>query len=283
MEDDDGGQSLIAAGIRAVTSADAKQNQLQKELVEVQNRLLQLSRGWVVDPDTNLDREKRLAAAKKVHRLARRRRSRRSTTACTPCRNRCASPTARRCSFPTAATRRAAARGDPLPRQLHNFLHEWATVAVPKRFEAYCNAPQGGRALAGSQRRQRLRPLSSRLSLHGEGVRRVGGRVQPVVNLKTRDEAARRRARRKYVRIILNDYVLNPGPSQAPLPLDEAVAAGRQRSSAEQDFSRFGLMASFVERWAKRLPQALALGAGEHVKLPPGNGALIHILEPYDK
>ena len=42
-------------------------------------------------------------------------------------------------------------------------------------------------------------------------------------------------------------------------------------------------MAPLVERWAKRLPQALALGAGEHVKLPPGNGELIHILEPYDK
>ena len=66
MKDGDGGQSLIAAGIRAVTSADAKQNQLHKELVEVQNRLLQLSRGWVVDPDTNVDREKRLLAAKKV-------------------------------------------------------------------------------------------------------------------------------------------------------------------------------------------------------------------------
>ena len=41
-------------------------------------------------------------------------------------------------------------------------------------------------------------------------------------------------------------------------------------------------MASFVQRWARRLPLALALGAGEHVKLPPGNGQLIHILEPYD-
>ena len=66
MRDGDGGQSLIAAGIRAVTSADAKQDQLQKEIQEVQNRLLQLSRGWVVDPDTNIDREKRLMAAKKV-------------------------------------------------------------------------------------------------------------------------------------------------------------------------------------------------------------------------
>ena len=69
--------------------------------------------------------------------------------------------------------------------------------------------------------------------------------LQPVVNLKTRDEAARRRARRNYVRIILNDYVLNPGPSQAPMDRRPDSQA-EQRGVGEQDFSRFGLMASFV-------------------------------------
>ena len=42
-------------------------------------------------------------------------------------------------------------------------------------------------------------------------------------------------------------------------------------------------MASFVKQWAKRLPLALALGAGEHIKLPAGNMELIHILEPFDR
>ena len=41
-------------------------------------------------------------------------------------------------------------------------------------------------------------------------------------------------------------------------------------------------MGAFIQQWAKRLPLALALGAGEHVKLPPGNMELIHILEPFD-
>ena len=45
-----------------MTTADDKQNQLQKEIVEIENRLLQLARGWVVDPDANVDREKRIAA-----------------------------------------------------------------------------------------------------------------------------------------------------------------------------------------------------------------------------
>ena len=35
MRDDDGGLSLIAAGIRAVTTAEEKQNQLAKEIDEV--------------------------------------------------------------------------------------------------------------------------------------------------------------------------------------------------------------------------------------------------------
>ena len=40
-------------------------------------------------------------------------------------------------------------------------------------------------------------------------------------------------------------------------------------------------MASFVQQWVRRLPLALALGAGEHIKLPPGNKELIHLLEPF--
>ena len=101
----------------------------------------------------------------------------------------------------------------------------------------------------------------------------------PVVNLKTRDEAARRRARRKYVRIILNDYVMNPGPSIAAIESDDPA---KKKPDGEEDFSRFGLMANFIQRWAKRMPLALALGAGEHIKLPPGNMELINMLEPFD-
>ena len=99
------------------------------------------------------------------------------------------------------------------------------------------------------------------------------------MNLKTRDEAARRRARRKYVRIILNDYVMNPGPSIAPL---ESGDPTKKKPDGDEDYSRFGVMSNFVQRWAKRMPLALALGAGEHIKLPPGNMELIHMLEPFD-
>ena len=143
MDDNDGGQSLIAAGIRAVTSADAKQDQLQKELVEVQNRLLQISRGWAVDPDANLDREKRLAAAKQVldwlaaddeavyHRVAALQES-----LCV----------AEGEEMPIAdcGDAQGRRRGEALSRQLRDFLQEWANVAVPKRFEACSSGREQG-------------------------------------------------------------------------------------------------------------------------------------------
>jgi len=111
---------------------------------------------------------------------------------------------------------------------------------------------------------------------------------------------ARRRARRKYTRIIVNAFVMNPGASLAPIASPQKVVEGQAAqppqgdgrdnlsrsetaTSDEESFERFGLMASFVRRWALRLPQALASGAGEHVQIPPGNADLINILEPYEK
>ena len=70
----------------------------------------------------------------------------------------------------------------------------------------------------------------------------------------------------------------NPGPSMKPV---ESPETDEQKEGGD-DYGRFGLMRSFVERWITRLPLALALGAGEHVKLPPGNSQLIKILEPFE-
>jgi hypothetical protein len=78
----------------------------------------------------------------------------------------------------------------------------------------------------------------------------INDQLQKVVNLKLRDESAKRRARRKYVGIMLNDYVMNPGPS------DERITAIENEAGVEE----FGLMSSFVNRWASRLPEFLAAG-----------------------
>jgi hypothetical protein len=100
----------------------------------------------------------------------------------------------------------------------------------------------------------------------------VGAEELEVVGLKLRDEAAKRRARRKYVRIMMNDYVMNPGPDERPLV--EADTAGDDQ---------FGLMAPLVSRWRTRLAAALAEGAGLEVHVPPGNTELHELLEPYNE
>jgi len=289
MRDDDGGLSLISAGIRAVTTADDKQNQLQREIVEIQNRLLQLSRDWVVDPDANIDREKRIAAARKVvdwlvsdeavvyYRVHALQESLGVQDGDELHLADCTDISSRR-------------HGDPLPRHLREFLHEWATAAAPKRWEEYISShDDGGPWLDPNDLSTFTRYLRDYL-LTEEVFEELIERLGPVVNLKTRDEAARRRARRKYTRIIMNDYVMNPGPSMTPIKSPQKTtqeAEGGDGESTEpgrsEEYKRFGLMGSFIQRWIERLPQALALGAGEHVQIPPGNPELMEILEPYEK
>jgi hypothetical protein len=254
-------------------------DELQQRINEVRNRLLQLSRGWVVDPDANIDREKRIASARNIlqwlgedagavysrvyalqQSLAIREGDELELADCGE-----------------IVSKR---HGDPLPGQLRGFLHRWATVDVPKRWEETTSVREDGAPWpdAGELNSfvRYLRDYLLTEDVLGELSRQLG----PVVNLKTKDEAARRRARRKYVRIIVNDFILNPGPSMTPM---QAAELAEQPETPQDDVERFGLMASFVARWASRLPEALARGAGEHVNIPPGNGELVKILDPFEK
>jgi len=281
IKDDDGGLSLISGGIRAVTTAEDKQNQLQKEIDEVRNRLLQMSRGWVVDPDTNVDRERRIAAGKKVVDWLM------SNTEAVYYRVHALQESlsvanGEELQIADCVETQSRRHGDPLPRQLRTFLHEWATVAAPKRWEEYCNAHREGEPWLNPDDVTAFTRYLRDYLLTETVFDKLIGDLTPVVHLKVKDEAARRRARRKYARIILNDYVMNPGPSTAAIKPQEP---GRPEKPGDggPDYGRFGLMGSFVKRLCERLPLALALGAGEHVKLPPGNTQIIRILEPFDK
>ena len=280
MRDDDGGLSLISAGIRAVTTADDKQNQLQREILEVQNRLLQHARGWVVNPDANVDRQRRIDVGKKVLDWLE------EDAGAVYWRVYAIQETLSvqegdEMELADCGEIAGKRHGDPLARFLKGFLHEWATAAVPKRWEEYVAAHEEGAPwIDAGELNSFARYLRDYLlteAVFGEIVRRLA----PVVHLKIKDEAAERKARRKYVRIILNDFVMNPGSAMTPMKAEELADEGDDDEDGR--FALFGLMAGFVRRWANRLPQALALGGGEHVPIPPGNAELIHILEPFDK
>ena len=278
VRDDDGGLSLISEGWREVTTAGKKQDQLEAGIDEVYSRLWQLATGWVIDPDANTERDRRLGVAnrvldwltadsyavyERVHglqealglhdgdqwRLA----------------DFADLPIDIRIERPDSLERR-------FPQHLQEFLHEWATIAAPKQWDAYVASRAAAGPWLGPEDFSALtRYLRDYLCSPGV-FEEVCRQLLRVVGLKLRDEAARRRARRRYVRILLNDFLLTPGPSDAAL-----VPGG------DDDQARFGLMAPLIRRWRSRLPAALAQGAGAEIRIPPGNAELVDLLSTFDK
>jgi len=176
--------------------------------------------------------------------------------------------------FADIPARTTVGRPEPLerrfPTKLQEFWHEWATVTTVERWEENTNAnPQGGPWLGSEEFGQFSRYVRDALCAK-ETFEQINDQLLKVVNLKLRDESAKLRARRKYVGIMLNDYVMNPGPSDEQLEETDGV-----------DPEQFGLMSAFVTRWASRLPEFLASGAGSEVRVPAGNPQLEKIIERY--
>lgn len=276
MRDDDGGMSLISAGWREVTTAEKKQDQLERDIADVYRRLLQLARGWVVNADSNVDRQQRLTCAKKVlewlasdkQAIYERVKALEDSLAFKD------GDQLRLSDFADIPVRAGLGRPDSMerrfPKQLQEFLHEWATVNAPQQWEQYTSGrPQGGPWLSSDDFSALTRYMRDYFCSPGV-FDEINQRLLKVVNLKLRDEAAKRRARRKYVRIMLNDFVMNPGTTIAAIDPAE-----------EDDVEDFGLMSAFVTRWRSRLPEALASGAGAEIRIPPGNDELIELLELY--
>ena len=304
MADDDGGLSLISAGIRRATSAEKKQDQMEENIQSVKNRLLNLARDWVVNPSANADRETRVKVAKailqwlasneelvypRVHAL--------QQSLCVA--------EGDELTLADCAEVMGTRHGDPVPKQLESFLHNWATKQVPQRWAKHTAEHTDGEPWPDTDEFS-LFTRYLRDYLLTKGVfEKFAERLSPVVRLKTKDEAARRRARRKYVRIMLNDFVINPGLSLTPIkPRDEGLGTRDEGRGTREDkgfpqspvpspqpltpsphpqdvYERFGLMATFVRRWTDRVPQALASAGGEHTSIPPGNRELIDILLPF--
>jgi hypothetical protein len=276
ITDGDGGLSLVSESWREVTTAHKKQEMLENSIKEVRSRLQQLAKGWHVNADSNVDREQRKECAEKFVEWLR------------------SNPQAiydrvqvlerslgfddgdqwQLSDFADMPARTSVGRPEPLerrfPKKLQEFWHEWATVTSVHRWEHNTKKnPQGAPWLGSEDFGQFARYVRDALCA-GETFEDISNQLLKVVNLKLRDESAKRRARRKYVAIMLNDYVLNPGPS------DE-----RLEEVEEADPADFGLMSAFVDRWSSRLPEFLASGAGLEVRVPAGNKELEELIERY--
>ncbi len=276
MQDGDGGASLIAAAFRQTTNALRKQDELNKRIEQTHDDLLQLARNWVVDPNANLDRERRINLAKEVlhwfeedHQLIFHRVQALEHSLCFQPGD---------VLFLSDVADIHAASQNPLEdlearftEDLQSFLRDWGTEWAPGRWQEYVGWYGDGNGWLEPETFSHLsRYLADYLCSPGI-FEDLKNRLLKVVSLKIRDEGAKRQARRKFVRLVLNDYVINPGPDKRPL-------------DAEVDLTNlpdFGLMTTFVHRWMMRLPEVLAAGGGENIGIPAGNAELFEILEPY--
>ena len=77
-------------------------------------------------------------------------------------------------------------------------------------------------------------------------------RLLGVISLQNRDELARKNARRKFTRLILNDFVMNPGSDTAPL-------GDMGNRKGERDY---GLMTPFIDRWLGASSRSTGIPSG---------------------
>ena len=277
MADGDGGLSLISSGWREVTSAEKKQDQLEGNIDEAFSRLIQLGQGWTVDPDSNVNRQKRIDLAKRVlewlasdPQLVYDR-----VQALQTALSFADGDQWQLSDFADMPSRTSAGRPDAMdrrfPKHLQKFLHEWSTLTVPTNWEQYTSEhPDAGPWLSSEDIGALSRYLRDYLCAD-DVFDQFSGQLLKIVGLKLRDEGAKRRARRRYVQVMLNDFVMNPGPETKLL--DEVP------DNPEEDL---GLMSQFLKRWRGRLAATLAAGAGSEVHIPPGNTELVDLIEPYD-
>lgn len=292
MQDHDGGALLIAGAFEEVTSAERKQSELERRIAETKLLLTDLGLGWVVDPNTNIDRDRRIAAAEKVVRWLHSdpsaiywRVEALESSLCLDSGD--VFPLADLAEIREAVVGR---RPEPLevrfPNELRTFLQDWGTTWAPKRWKKQvATHPDGGPWLEQEHFNALSRYLSEYLLSPGV-FGDMCDRLMPIIKLQLVDSGAKKHARRKFVRMVLNDFVMNPGPSMAALtdvvfPESTVEVTARSKKTKELLPPDYGLMTTVLDRWRGRLGSALASGAGADVKIPPGNDDLVAILKRY--
>lgn len=305
MREGDGGTSLLAEGFRQVASSERKQDELAKGLVDTRHQLVTLARMWFVDPNVNKDRAQRSSFAGKL--LA-------WLTSDSSLVNRRVLALKNSLCFEEGEIMPVADLVDirtsdpddyiPIDKRLHvpielrlrnalgALLRNWGTNA-PKRWHDYTTGHSGAGQWLDSEAFASLTLYLMDYLTSDDVFDRLCQRLLQVVTLRINNHADLQYARRKFVRLILNDYVLTPGdgpPTPVSLPQNQDPPGGAppvkpvnappaSAAGATNSQLRFGLMTAFVERWQERLPGVLAAGAGNADSIPAGNDELIAILK----
>lgn len=275
MRDGDGGLSLISKGFIDCTNSLQKQDTLDEQIKRVRQDLRNLADRWYCNPDANQDREQRLAVARHVlgwleneqqiyeHVLALRH------SLCFD-----EGDAMEVAEFSELRSGKTRMRPESLEQRftafLKGFLNNWARELAPKRWCDYTAAGNGDASwLPLEDFSVFARYLCDYLCCE-DVFSELRGRLLAVITQPIQDAGDRHHAQREYVRVVLNDFVMNPG--QDATPLDNAAPA---------DGRDYGLMGCFVRRWQSRLPEALASAAGAHVNIPAGNEQLHELLSRF--
>ncbi|MBS0205938.1 MAG: hypothetical protein JSS49_23810 [Planctomycetes bacterium] len=293
MQDHDGGVLLIAGAFEKAASAERKQFELDRRITETRQLLCDLGLSWKVNPDTNIDRERRIATAEQVVRWLH------SDPSAIYWRiealesSLCLDSDEDFAALADLGEFREAVVGkrpEPLevrfPNELRTFLQDWGTIWAPHRWKKQvASHPHGGPWLEPEQFSALSRYLAEYLQSPAVFTE-LCDRLMPIIRLQLVDAGVKKHARRKFVRMVLCDFMMNPGPGMEPLTdviLSDAAVEVTARSKMTRELlpADYGLMTTVLDRWRRRLASALASGAGADVKIPPGNDELVQILERY--
>lgn len=296
MRDQDGGLSLISQGFQLTTDNAAKRASLEQTVVNVRRQLHALASSWVVPPDANLARDKRIELAEQclswlidVPDLVLTRFAVLRDSLCLQ-----AGDTLSIADFGELRwDERLLGSGtteERLASLLHQFLDEWCQDLAPTRWQRQTHEAINGKQQPNGFSLEQFQALAAYLRDYlvqphvcGSIVRRL----TDVVTIRVRDEAAARQARRKYTNMVLNDAILYLGPPSEPNALASGPAEPNASGLSGQEIQADGGLRlapsahALLEHWQRHLADCLAGGAGEEATIPPGNQELCDLIEEW--
>ncbi len=276
MRDDDGGLSVISAGWRAQTTPQSKQQHLATQLTNVHKELLHWGGRLAINSDGSAERNRRMDCAQQVllwlmadaSSIHERVNALKGSLGIAEA---ALHPLADATEHVHDGHRRRSLSRDRFGELLRNFLHTWATRHVVENWQRHVQLRRNSGTWLNVDEVGRLAVYLRDYFYLPAIFDCVVSRLWKVVSLRLRDESAQREVRHRYVGLILNDLIWNPG-------LEAGAQNGASDSVADANAGQFGSMAPLVRRWRRRLPEALAAGAGDAVEIPPGNEELNHLL-----